>query len=321
MERDLRIDNLKAFLIFSVVLGHAFEMLCGITGIYGIIRAVLYSFHMPAFVFLSGYLARISKSTTQLTVVKYLCSYAIFNTLFGLSPFRAYSPLIILTPQPIYWYCICLCYWRISIQPLSKIRFITPISIALCLYVGCFDQADRFLSISRAICFFPFFLIGYHFQMNMIERFKKSVAWIILLVSLSLIALVEYFKLFPVKMYEYIQSYSATNVGIAEGVAIRLTMIVLSLIVIISLLVISPSKKHWVTKIGRNSLIIYLIHIFPIKIVQTSVHLNQENSFINIFVCLAFSCIICILLSFNVLSTTFSKITNSIASYLTTSKS
>ena len=49
LKRDSSIDALKAVMVFLVVLGH--------TGGYDpLIRKVIYSFHMPVFVFLSGYL-------------------------------------------------------------------------------------------------------------------------------------------------------------------------------------------------------------------------------------------------------------------------
>lgn len=50
MERDLRLDGLKFFLIFLVVLGHLHF------NDYGIwIGYYIYSFHMPVFVLLSGF--------------------------------------------------------------------------------------------------------------------------------------------------------------------------------------------------------------------------------------------------------------------------
>lgn len=49
--RNYRMDNIKSFLILCVVLGHMLE-LSGTGGWY----RVIYSFHMPAFIFVSGFL-------------------------------------------------------------------------------------------------------------------------------------------------------------------------------------------------------------------------------------------------------------------------
>ena len=53
--RDLRFDGLKFLLIFLVVLGHlTFKD-------YGVgVKSMIYSFHMPVFVFLSGYFTSFS---------------------------------------------------------------------------------------------------------------------------------------------------------------------------------------------------------------------------------------------------------------------
>ena len=53
-ERSLLFDNIKTVLIILVVLGHALEEI-SLEHEYGIIRACIYSFHMPAFIFISGY--------------------------------------------------------------------------------------------------------------------------------------------------------------------------------------------------------------------------------------------------------------------------
>lgn len=55
--RNSKMDNIKAFLVFCVVFGHMLE-LCA-TG--GTLYRVIYSFHMPAFIFKSGYFARFNK--------------------------------------------------------------------------------------------------------------------------------------------------------------------------------------------------------------------------------------------------------------------
>ena len=49
-------DNLRALLIFLVVLGHMFEIF--VSRISDIAYVFIYLFHMPLFVFCSGYFAK-----------------------------------------------------------------------------------------------------------------------------------------------------------------------------------------------------------------------------------------------------------------------
>lgn len=54
--RDARFDNLKGILIFLVVFGHLLELVGGPAAAW--LYRLIYSFHMPAFVFCSGWFAR-----------------------------------------------------------------------------------------------------------------------------------------------------------------------------------------------------------------------------------------------------------------------
>ena len=53
--REYGFDNLRGLLIVLVVLGHLLEI-CGSFPGAGFLYRTIYSFHMPAFLFLSGYL-------------------------------------------------------------------------------------------------------------------------------------------------------------------------------------------------------------------------------------------------------------------------
>lgn len=54
-KRLIWLDNLKAFLIVLVVLGHAIQLLNPVSYQHDILFRYIYSFHMPLFIFVSGY--------------------------------------------------------------------------------------------------------------------------------------------------------------------------------------------------------------------------------------------------------------------------
>ena len=58
-ERDYFFDNLKAVLIFLVVLGHFLLPIHG-ESVLVVVKRLIYVFHMPLFVFVSGYFAKCS---------------------------------------------------------------------------------------------------------------------------------------------------------------------------------------------------------------------------------------------------------------------
>ena len=79
-------DNMKMVLIILVVFGHALEEI-SLEHEYGIIRACIYSFHMPVFIFISGYFSgggAQAKAKKLLLIVGYLISYLIPFMSYGL---------------------------------------------------------------------------------------------------------------------------------------------------------------------------------------------------------------------------------------------
>ena len=58
MQRVYYFDNLKAALIFLVVIGHVFELVT--SRLIDIAYMFVYIFHMPLFIFVSGYFAKYS---------------------------------------------------------------------------------------------------------------------------------------------------------------------------------------------------------------------------------------------------------------------
>ncbi|HBP24176.1 MAG TPA: hypothetical protein DD632_01615, partial [Oribacterium sp.] len=57
-ERNLKIDNMKGVLILLVVIGHMLLPIQGTTRGVTNLFYLIYTFHMPAFVFLSGLFAQ-----------------------------------------------------------------------------------------------------------------------------------------------------------------------------------------------------------------------------------------------------------------------
>ena len=51
-------DNLKLFLIFTVVVGHISDLFYGSCSDMKGLFVFIYTFHMPAFIFISGYLSK-----------------------------------------------------------------------------------------------------------------------------------------------------------------------------------------------------------------------------------------------------------------------
>lgn len=77
--RNFKIDNIRFILIYLVVLGHFLELVPGKTA--SDIYKIIYSFHMPAFLFITGFFAYFNRKKIILTLIY---PYIVFQILYQL---------------------------------------------------------------------------------------------------------------------------------------------------------------------------------------------------------------------------------------------
>ncbi|MCC3709207.1 acyltransferase family protein, partial [Staphylococcus epidermidis] len=85
-DRDYFFDNARAILIFLVVLGHLLQPYTSEDKFLQALYLLIYSFHMPTFLFISGYFAKNLDKPNYLEKIakKLLLPYVIFFAFFQL---------------------------------------------------------------------------------------------------------------------------------------------------------------------------------------------------------------------------------------------
>lgn len=264
--RDSGFDNLKLLLIILVVLGHAMEEF-DTPGTLGIVRALIYSFHMPAFIFISGYFTKKYEKAADGAIVNCLIPFLIFNTLWQIMTKETFQVDPLLSVYS-FWYLLSLFFWRIFIKQLMRIKWILPISIFAAFYVGYFKSAGRYLSVSRTIAFLPFFILGVMCSADSIQRIrkiKKVYAWIGLALSSGLTIFLYEKEILPTKAYENIQCYKKTGLGNLEGGLLRLLAGLIAFVMILCIINLISVKANKLTAYGTDTACIYLLSSFVIR--------------------------------------------------------
>jgi len=160
-------DNLKLFLIFTVILGHLLEVSSPFPG-HSALYMLIYSFHMPLFVLLSGMFAKYNKKRIVFQLcVPYVC-FQILYTLFEkfiLKNEAAY--LTFAFPHRILWYQFALIVYHLLLplfdQKSTKSRLLTLGALTLLSLLSGFDREINYmLSLARIINFLPFFVLGHY---------------------------------------------------------------------------------------------------------------------------------------------------------------
>ena len=253
-QRDTYWDTLKGLLIFLVVLGHTGSCL-GERWI-----SVIYVFHMPLFIFVSGYFSGFKSLEKFMGGVKILIGfYLLFHILYVAFDYLIGNSLTlnrILTPSFGLWYLLSLCYWRCIPQFFSNqlerfpAHFILG-AVLLSIGVG-FIPLDSQMSFQRTFTFLPFFLLGYYAkQFNWIKMIKR---WNLPLIGLFLMILLGLVYYFTPPLYANVHFYGWTDC------MIRCQQLVLALLICICIMRIIPKKIPAFTKLGTYTLIVYLFH-------------------------------------------------------------
>ena len=173
-KRDYLFDNYKALLIALVVIGHFIELSYKDNEFLYALKWLVVSFHMPAFIFISGYF---SKRTLSLGILfqKLAIPYFIYEIIYYLVyTFIIHKPtgLYLLYPKFSLWYIQALFFWRLLAPHIRKIPHYMAISILAGLLAGCLDMPDNFLTIPRTLVFFPYFLAGSAFDRSLLVRMR-----------------------------------------------------------------------------------------------------------------------------------------------------
>ncbi len=253
-------DTIKAILIFLVVLGHTG------TAMGNNNLSVIYAFHMPLFLLVSGFFAK-KKPVNNFRggVIKLLIIYLLFHFMYLILDCVIGVNIDlnrILTPSFSLWYILALLYYKVVIQyvPQRVLRHTgTVLLLSFIISIGAgFIPLGSQLSFQRACTFFPFFMIGYYVNQNgwflKIRNMNKYMAMMVLiLLSLSCYMIIPVF-------YGY-----SVYVTLVNDAFMKIIHLSIAILMCISIMVIVPDKLGRFTNIGKYTLMIYLIHPPMIK--------------------------------------------------------
>lgn len=259
--RSNYLDNMKGFLIILVVFAHFLYDFKAV-GAVGPVVTTIYTFHMPAFIFISGYLSKSRHAQSRENLLKFAAAYFLFNGIFILIATVKYSSVNILTPYYSMWYLLSIVTWRLLIPYIPANRRTLAVSVLLALLAGFFPDVENILSIRRTVAFFPFFLSGYLTDESALNRLRD-----IAKPKKALIALAGFpgFILLAL-LYDSRCHFSSASLlmehysGLSDLFARVFLFILASLAIVLMLYIFPAVRVPFLSKAGKNSLTIYLLH-------------------------------------------------------------
>lgn len=264
--RDYKIDTLKGIMIFLVVFGHYIEHLTYVSGLPRLIYTFIYMIHMPIFVYVSGMTFKLSKNKNNIGF--FLFSIVIAQVMYSTLSHFLYGTFYL--DYWILWYLYAMIAWTLLTKYLKVNLLTLSIAIVISLIFSTLSHNDvwRF---TRIVTFYPYFLGGYymiHKKINLKSLLLKtsflalaSYAYVIKMVITSAI---------PMSLLYNSKSYKVLGLSNLNGGLMKIILYFIGFYAIFLLINIGY-ENVLISKYGRNSIIIYLVHGLIAKILKDAV--------------------------------------------------
>lgn len=297
--RNYLIDNSKGLLIFLVVLGHSLEFIRKDYEVARLLYVFIYEFHMPVFVFISGYLSKNVEKGRRNAVRNFLTPFLLFNIIWNL--ITLVGPLFLrgeftelpseqafsfFTPGWALWYIFAMFLWKILLPDLLKFKNIFILSVIAGIFVKLSGEFGSYMALSRTITFTPFFLAGYYSSEEKLKRFRKftrfnilnKVPSILILIIGVLIALifVNYSNIAD-EFFWADRSYSNFNIEIFTGILLYIAVYIIGFAFVYVFINLMPENQTFLSKIGKNTLSVYFLHTYFIGSILGLTSLMSSN--------------------------------------------
>ena len=251
-------DNIKGFLILLVVFAHILFQLQDISFTINGIVDYIYMFHMPVFVFVSGFFGKSEHSHSFESMIKLIFLYFIFNSIIGF----IYGFTSVIQPMYSYWYLAALIVWRLTAHHIAKFKEINLILLIIAVFVGFYPAVDNTFALARIIGFYPYYMSGYQLsaekdsELQNKKYTERAAVGLLVLSGTALLAWGAYSFFNYSDSALQMASYNTPNDAFG-----RIILFIIAFLAVYIIRCISPNSNiPLITSFGKNSLWIFILH-------------------------------------------------------------
>ncbi|KAF4405998.1 MULTISPECIES: acyltransferase family protein [Streptomyces] len=273
-KRDPFFDNAKYLAIVLVACGHAWEPLTDHSRAAEALYMVVYAFHMPAFIIVSGYFSRsfdMRPDRLQRLITGVVVPYVLFETAYSLFKRVADDdpghPVSLLDPWYLTWFLIALFAWRITTPIWQVVRWPVPLALAVAVLASVSPDIGDDLDLQRVLQFLPFFVVGLCMKPEHFQLFRRRE---VRMLSVPLFACAVVFAYWAAPRMASAWFYHRDSVQELaapwwSGPVMTLALFGCSMLLSCAFFAWVPRRQMWFTVLGAGTLYGYLLHGFLAK--------------------------------------------------------
>ncbi|WP_326843941.1 acyltransferase family protein [Streptomyces sp. NBC_01558] len=272
--REPFFDNAKYLAIVLVALGHAWEPLRGDSRAAAALYITVYTFHMPAFIVVSGYFSRsfdASPSRLKRLVTGVVVPYVVFEVAYSL--FKRWAdndpgyPISLLDPWYLTWFLGALFIWRLTTPLWKVVRWPLPLALAIAALAAVSPDIGDDLDLQRVLQFLPFFVLGLCLKPEHFHLVRRREVRILSVPVFAVALAVAYWAAPRMNAAWFYRRDSAQELGAPgwTGAAMTLALFACSVILCACFFAWVPRRPMWFTVLGAGTLYGYLLHGFIAK--------------------------------------------------------
>ncbi|MFE7815593.1 acyltransferase family protein [Streptomyces sp. NPDC057433] len=272
--RDALFDNAKYLAIVLVAVGHAWEPLRSESRTVTALYTLVYAFHMPAFIIISGYFSRgfdwspakIRRLITGVAVpyVVFEVAYTFFTRWSDNEPDR---PISLLDPLYLTWFLAALFIWRMTTPIWQTLRRPLPVALTIAALATLAPSIGKDLDLHRTLQFLPYFVLGLSLKKEHFETVRRREVRVLAVPVFAVALAVAYWAVTRMDYAWFFHNSSAEDLGSPawHGPLMTLAIFGCSAVLVACFVALVPRRRTWFTALGAGTLYGYLMHGFFIQ--------------------------------------------------------
>ncbi|ATW48535.1 acyltransferase family protein [Streptomyces peucetius] len=272
--RDSYFDNAKYLAIVLVAVAHAWEPVMDGSRAARALYMVIYTFHMPAFIIVSGYFSRSYQGKPhqlRRLLTGIALPYVVFEVAYSL--FVRYAnddpshPISLLDPFYLTWFLAALFIWRLTTPLWRMVRWPMSIALAIGALAALTPDIGADLNLARVLQFLPFFVLGLCLKPEHFQLLRRRQVRLMTVPVIAGALLFAYWVAPRASLSWFYRSGSVQERGWPwySGLVVVIALFGCALVLSAAFLALVPGRRAWFTALGAGTICGYLLHGFVIK--------------------------------------------------------